>query len=223
MDYVVSFLICGIEVFLMWLYFKKLNLFKITPVNEEETAVFKTDNKQLYGSLALVAVMMVIATLFTVEHVTHYINHLKLILLFGIVAAAAVVDFKQTIIPNLLILIGLGLRGAIYIAEYVLYRDAFGAQFKSDLIGFAFGFGFLFIVSLISKNALGFGDVKLFGVIGLTAGAICTYYTLLFCLVVSAVVSAILLILKKKGRKDSIPFGPCIAVGYFMAILLSCY
>jgi len=40
---------------------------------------------------------------------------------------------------------------------------------------------------------------------------------------VSAIVSVVLLILKKKGRKDSIPFGPCILVGYFIALVLSCY
>lgn len=223
MDYAVSFLLCVIEIFLMWVYFKKLNIFQEESTDGEKIAALKNSNKQLYIALGLITVLIIVATLFTLKIVSNYVNYLKLILLFGIVAAAAVVDFKKTIIPNFLIVFGLGMRAVLYIAEFFLYKDTFIPQIKSDLLGFAFGFGFLLIVSLISGNALGFGDVKLFGVIGLMSGAICTYYTLLFCLFISTIVSVVLILLKKKGRKDSIPFGPCILLGYFIAIVLSCY
>ena len=223
MDYAVSFLLCAIEIFLLWVYFKKLNIFNKESIEGEEGTVAKGTGAQLYFFLGIIAVLMIVATVVTLDSVANYLNYLKLNLLFAIVAAAGVVDLKKTIIPNLLILVGLGVRVAIYVAEFFLYNEIFVPQIKSDLIGFAFGFGFLLIVSLISKGALGFGDVKLFGIIGLMSGAICTYYTLIFCLLVSALVSTVLLITKKKGRKDSIPFGPCILVGYFIAIVLSCY
>lgn len=223
MDYAVSFLICAVEIFLLWVYFSKTNIFEMRIADGEDGSAAKTNHIQLYGALAFIALMMIIATLLTMRNVANYLNYLKLILLLGIVSAAGVVDFKKTIIPNFLILTGLGFRVVIYIIEFFLFKETFVPQIKSDLLGFAFGFGFLLIVSLISRGALGFGDVKLFGVIGLLSGAICTYYTLIFCLLVSAVVSIILLILKKKSRKDSIPFGPCIAIGYFIALALSCY
>jgi len=223
MEYAVSFLICAVEIFLLWVYFKKLNIFASESIDGEEGSASKTNNAHLVGSLALTTAMMVAATLLTMKNVANYINYVKLILLLGIVSAAGIVDLKKTIIPNLLILIGLGSRVVIYIVEFFAFRDTFVPQLISDLIGFGFGFGFLLIVSLISRGALGFGDVKLFGIIGLMSGAICTYYTLIFCLLVSAIVSVVLLILKKKGRKDSIPFGPCILVGYFIALVLSCY
>ena len=101
--------------------------------------------------------------------------------------------------------------------------DNFKGIMISELIGFAVGFGLLAVVSLITKGAMGFGDVKLFGVIGLIGGAFCTYSTLLVSLIVSVIVSVIGMIRKKIGRKDAIPFGPCIAVGYLIVLFLASY
>ncbi len=132
-------------------------------------------------------------------------------------------DLKKTIIPNVLILIGLGIRGVIYVIEYFFYREVFFVQLKNDLFGFLIGFGILFFTSVITRGAIGFGDVKLFGIMGIFSGAICTYSTLLFSLFVSCVISIVLIIMKKKTRKDSIPFGPCIFVGYIIAMIVSSY
>ena len=225
MKYAVSILICAVEMILMWWYFRKLDVFHCDMANEErdERPAPKAKRTQLYGVLGFIAILMIVATILTLQNVANYLNYLKLILLFGIISAAGVIDFKKTIIPNLLILVGLGIRGVIYIAEFFLCKETFVPQLTSDLIGLAVGFGFLLIVSLLTKGALGFGDVKLFGIIGLMSGAICTYSTLIFALLVSTLVSIVLLIMKKKGRKDSIPFGPCIMMGYFVALVLSSY
>lgn len=223
MDYAVSFTICGLGVFLLWFYFKKLNLFAVSTGNGEKPSEMKVHNAQYIATIIVISLMMIASTFMLLKNVSNYVNYIKLIVLLGLVAAAAVVDLKKMIIPNLLILIGLGIRVVIYAVEYFLYREIILLQLKSDLIGFALGFGILLIVALITKGSLGFGDVKLFGVIGLTSGAICTYNTLIFSLVASALVSIALLITRKKGRKDSIPFGPCILIGYFVAIILSCY
>lgn len=223
MNYAVSFLICALEILLLWLYFRKQNIFEMESIEGEERTASKVDNTQISIAVSLIGMLLGVATVLTLENVANYLNYLKLILLLGIVAGAGVVDYKRTIIPNQFIIIGLIIRGVIYIAEYFIFSETFYSQLISDLIGVAFGFGFLLIVALISKGAIGFGDVKLFGVIGLLSGAICTYYTLLFSLVASAMVSLILLITKKKNRGDSIPFGPFILMGYFVAIVLSCY
>ncbi len=223
MIYFVSFLLCVVEVLLIWIYFKSKAVFVVCNGNVEANSTPKTNNHQMYAVLAVIFVMLLIASFITLKNVAYYLNYLKLIVLFGIVAAAAAVDLKKTIIPNFFILIGLGFRLIIYIIEFFAYKAIFWEQFKSDMIGVALGFGFLLIVSLITGGALGFGDVKLFGVIGIISGAICTYYTLILCLIVSTIISVVLLITKKKGRKDSIPLGPSILIGYFIALVLSCY
>ena len=91
------------------------------------------------------------------------------------------------------------------------------------MIGFGVGFVFLALVSVITKGSLGFGDAKLFGIIGITTGALCTYSTLLASLLVSVIFSVVSMACKKMSRKDSFPFGPFISAGYVIAVLLTSY
>lgn len=153
---------------------------------------------------------------------TEIISFIKLYGLFVLITAAALVDSKRRIIPNIIIVVGLAFRILLYVYE-ILTADDVKAILINDLIGLGIGFGLLAVVSLLSKGALGFGDVKLFGVIGIVGGAFCTYSTLLASLLISLVVSIIGLARKKMGRKDAFPFGPCIAIGYVITVLLSSY
>ena len=153
---------------------------------------------------------------------TTIVSFIKLYVLFVIVASAAIIDYKRRIIPNALIIFGLVFRIGVYAYEIFSKADI-KSILINDAIGLAVGFGLLAVVSLLTKGSVGFGDAKLFGVIGIIGGSFCTYSTLLVSLIVSTVVSLIGLAQKKIGRKDSIPFGPCIAIGYVIALLLTSY
>lgn len=224
MSYAFSLIICAIEIVLIAFYFRREKVFcaELSDSNEEQGLKYSSGKKYIY-TLIVISVCMIGASISIAYNVSNLANSAKLIILMGIVAAAAVIDLNKTIIPNVLILIGLAARVVIYAVEFFVYNDLFISQLKSDLIGFGIGFGILFIACVVTHGAVGFGDVKLFGIIGLLSGAICTYTTLIICLIVSTVASIVLLIAKKKKRKDSIPFGPCIAIGYYVAILLTCY
>lgn len=153
---------------------------------------------------------------------TSTINFVKLYGTGIIIFAAAIVDSKRRIIPNILIITGLVFRLLLYFWE--IFNDAeMSVILRNDLIGLVLGFGLLGIVSLVSKGALGFGDAKLFGIIGITCGTYCTYSTLLISLIFSVIVSVVGMLRKKMTRKDAFPFGPCIAVGYILTILLNSY
>lgn len=177
--------------------------------------------KQL-GMLIIICFVMALALQISLYKNTSIINLVKLYGVFVIVLCAAVVDIKRRIIPNQLIVIGLVFRLGVYVYELIVVEDI-QSVLVNDLIGFAIGFVFLAIVSLLTRGALGFGDAKLFGVIGMTCGSFCTYSTLLLSLIISAIVSVVNIARKKMGRKDSFPFGPCIAIGYAIAILLTSY
>lgn len=153
---------------------------------------------------------------------TTTVSFIKLYVLFLIVASAAIIDCKRRIIPNVLIIFGLVFRGGVYVYE-ILSKADIKSILINDLIGLAVGFGILAVVSLITKGSVGFGDAKLFGVIGIIGGSFCTYSTLLASLIISTVVALIGLARKKIGRKDSIPFGPCIAAGYIITLFLTSY
>ncbi len=154
---------------------------------------------------------------------TSGINFIKLFGLAFIVVCAGLIDSKRRIIPNSLIILGLIFRAGFYIYEMLCQTGELKSIFINDLLGFAIGFVLLAAVSLISKGALGFGDAKLFGIIGLISGSFCTYSTLLVSLVISTIVSFVSIARKKMGRKDAFPFGPCIAAGYILVVLLTSY
>ncbi len=153
---------------------------------------------------------------------TDTVSFAKLYGVFVIVMSAGLIDIKRRIIPNLLIICGLVFRSGIYVIEIIVSSDI-KAVILNDLVGFCIGFVFLAVVSFVTRGALGFGDVKLFGIIGMTCGSFCTYSTLVVSLIVSAVVSVVSIVRKKMGRKDSFPFGPCITAGYVIAVLLTSY
>lgn len=154
---------------------------------------------------------------------TSMLNLVKLYGLYIIVFSAGLIDGKRRIIPNLLIIIGLIFRLGIYVYEIFFSYTEIKPVLINDLIGFSIGFLLPAAVSLLTKGALGFGDAKLFGVIGLLSGPFCTYSTLLVSLVISSVVAVIGVARKKLGRKDAFPFGPCITAGYIIVLLLGSY
>lgn len=194
----------------------KLNLYK---PSEDGTIPYKGKNLIL---ITIICFVLAIAIQISLYKNTVFINFIKLYGLFLIVIIAGIIDSKRKIIPNILIIAGLIFRGAIYLYE-IFFTESIKEILFNDLLGFAIGFVFLAIVSFVTKGSLGFGDAKLFGVIGITAGSFCTYSTLLVSLLISTVISIINIARKKMGRKDSFPFGPCIATGYVIVILLTSY
>lgn len=134
---------------------------------------------------------------------------------------AAAVDYKVKKIPNQFLLASLIVRLAIYVVEFV--QDVPTAIFglKEDVLGAVIMGAFFFMISLIFKNSIGMGDVKLFALMGLYQGLSGVINSIFFSLVASFFVAVFLLLTKKKSRSDSIPFGPCILLGTLMALRLS--
>lgn len=186
---------------------------------QEETVPYK-DKRLILITIICFALSLVIQI--SLYKNTAIINFIKLYGLFIIVISSGIVDAKRKIIPNFFILCGLLFRVGLYIYEFI-FLESIKDILINDLIGLGIGFVFLAVISLVSKGAIGFGDAKLFGIIGITSGSFCTYSTLFVSLVVSTIVSVFSIATKKMSRKDSFPFGPCIAIGYVIAILLASY
>ncbi len=129
----------------------------------------------------------------------------------AVMVVIAFIDFYYMIIPNLIVLpaAAAGLAAAIALNPnrwWVYLVAAFGSSF------------FLFVLALIWPGGMGMGDVKLALLMGGVLGA--TVVVALFLAFLSgAVVGVILIVTKRKGRKDAIPFGPYLALGSVVALL----
>ncbi len=125
--------------------------------------------------------------------------------------AAAVIDIREQIIPNGLMIFGL-ITG---LALPIIYN---GFCLGDVLGGFMLGGGALLLVAVFSRGNLGGGDIKLMAVIGLFLGQRLTLVTLFVSFISGGLFGMIALITGKKKSKDSIPFGPFISGAAIFAL-----
>ncbi|SEO35119.1 prepilin peptidase [Propionispora vibrioides] len=89
----------------------------------------------------------------------------------------------------------------------------------SIIAGSLAGGGLLLLIAIASKGGMGGGDIKLATVLGIYLGAKLTLLALFLSFVIGGVVAVFILLFKRKGRRDCIPFGPFIAAGAFLSLL----
>ena len=78
---------------------------------------------------------------------------------------------------------------------------------------------FFLVVFLINPRGMGMGDIKLAGLIGLVTGFPLVLVALFIGIVIGGLVAIVLLILRKKGRKDFIPYGVFLGIGPIVVLL----
>ncbi len=130
------------------------------------------------------------------------------------------IDWKEGIIPNQMILAGIGFWILLSLLDIFVAQTMWQKVLFFSLIGGGFCGGVLLIVAIITKSALGMGDVKMFFVIGLLYGLSNTYAILFFSILVMAVISIVLLIAKKVTRKTAVPMAPFVAFGFLINVLM---
>ena len=90
----------------------------------------------------------------------------------------------------------------------------------SSLIAGAGAFLFFLIIMMAYPRGMGAGDVKLAGVLGLLVGFPAVLGAVWIAAVSGGIVAILLLLLRKKGRKDAIPFGPFLSLGAITVLLI---
>jgi prepilin signal peptidase PulO-like enzyme (type II secretory pathway) len=91
-----------------------------------------------------------------------------------------------------------------------------------DFIALLLGGGFFAVQWIVSRGRwVGSGDIILGAGIGALVGSISAmFHVLLFAYVIGALVAVCLLTIKYKSRKDHIAFGPFLALGTYIVLLL---
>ncbi len=128
-------------------------------------------------------------------------------------------DFKYGLIPFPTIAIGC----SVTLFYFVLYTtpDTFQNHIIASLGAFLF---FLFLFVVTRGRGMGFGDVMLVLFMGLLLGYPNIIIALYMSFVIGALVSVLLIMYgKKKLRHDTIPFGPFLVSGTFIALYWGSY
>lgn len=184
-------------------------------------AIFPKNTKQLiFGLGMIVSIGLVTFSMLYLYKEYSWIFYMKRIIICAVLWYFSFVDFRKHIIPNKVLLCLLILRIVILIAEIVLERDTIRQEIVSDLIASAGVVVFFVIIRLLIKNGIGFGDIKLFAIIGLFMGVRSVLTVVFLSFFVSFFASLYSLISKKKTKKDQMAFAPFILVGTMLSIVL---
>lgn len=147
--------------------------------------------------------------------------NIKRMVLLAIIWPIAYIDLKTLRIPNLFVIYGLICRGIILVFEFFLGNPYIWQSLLSEAIASGALLLAAGLCALVVKNGIGFGDMKLFIVMGLMLSLDGIWSAVFLALVVSFFIALFVLITKKKSRKDAIPFGPALVIGTFLSICLS--
>lgn len=147
--------------------------------------------------------------------------NIKRMVLLGLLWPVAYIDFKTYRIPNLYIIFGLICRAVILVFELLLENPYVWPTLISEGIASVSLVVASLLCILVVKNGIGFGDIKLFIVMGLFLSLDGIWSAIFLTLVVSFFAAVFLLLSKKKTRKDSMPFGPAIVIGTYLSVFLT--
>ena len=147
---------------------------------------------------------------------------IKYAILTPMLISAFIIDYKLQIIPNRLNLTIFEF-GIIFTFIYGLSNVAISINM---LLGMLVGAGIFFFITLVGgmlygKEAMGFGDVKLMGAIGLYFGLSNIIIITLVSFLIGAILSVILLATKMKSTNEYIPFGPFIVIATFISMYIT--
>ncbi len=142
----------------------------------------------------------------------------ELIFVAGLVALAFI-DYDHLLLPRAVVYPVTGLVfGALLLATVI--QGAWHRLLVAVICGVV-EFAILFMINFISPKAMGFGDVRFGGLIGLALGWLGWQYAFFGFLagnLVGVVVSLILIAAGRSTRKTPIPFGVFLSVGAVLAI-----
>ena len=132
-----------------------------------------------------------------------------------------VIDIDSHKLPNLIVLPSYIVVAALLLIASVIYGDF--SQLLRAAIGGAALFAAYLIMALVYPGGMGFGDVKLAGVIGLLLGFL-GWGTLVVgafsAFLLGGLFGIALLVLRRANRKSGIPFGPWMLAGAWLGIFI---
>ncbi|GGC92571.1 hypothetical protein GCM10011512_19560 [Tersicoccus solisilvae] len=146
----------------------------------------------------------------------------------GLVALGAVltvIDVRRHRLPDRLVLPGTAVSALLWVAAFAVAGPAAGgtAGIVRTLAGGVVLFGGYLLLRIIHPPGMGFGDVKLAGLLGLHLGAagwahVAAGTVLAFLL--GGLVGAALLLARRVRWRSAIPFGPFMLAGAVVALVL---
>lgn len=120
----------------------------------------------------------------------------------------------------------IGGKASAYCLLPTAYYEIVG--FKNSLAGLLLGGGLFYLIAIVSRGGMGGGDIKMMAMVGAFMGWKAILLTTFIGSLSGSLVGIFLMVVKGKGRKSKIPFGPFLALGalatlFFGKVILQWY
>ena len=143
------------------------------------------------------------------------------LVVFAALLAISAVDLERFIVPNRILYPALFLAAPLLVVAAAL--DDEWSSLVGSLVGRALAWVLLFAIHMASPKGMGFGDVRLAGLVGMLLGWLSIGHVLLglfLAFLAAAVVGVGLMVAGVRGRKDRVPFGPFLALGAIASVFV---
>ena len=136
-------------------------------------------------------------------------------LLVSLLIVISIIDLESKFIYSSTTMLGV-LLAVIYIIIGAYLGEV---KILNNLLGGLIGYGIIFLIVILT-GAMGEGDADIAGICGLFMGIKGILVTLFMAIILGGIFASIALILKLKDRKSEIAFGPYIAMGTLVWMLI---
>lgn len=184
---------------------------------------FQTVKGLLPRQWVLIACCLLLNALVAVKTFTvpiDYFFYARTLIVAVLLAVVLIIDWNSRTIPNCIILTILVIGVLIYLLQLIVAIEAFKLAIIGAAVGLLGNFILFYVMSRITKEGIGMGDVKLLAALGWMTGVQTTLASVLFSLLLCSALALVLIFTKKKQASDSVPFGPFIYFGYMIALLI---
>lgn len=173
------------------------------------------------GQIVMIASNVILALFLSVVYTADPLIILRVIFLCTILYVCAWTDCMSYLIPNKILLLALLFWAVLFLAEAVLKPW----NIRYEIIGDGISAAALLLAGILCRllvpGSVGYGDLKLFIILGLYLGAGNTWGAVFYTLLASFVVSLLLLVTKRASRKSVMPFAPFLLFGTVAAVFLN--
>ncbi|WP_294521847.1 A24 family peptidase [uncultured Anaerovibrio sp.] len=178
------------------------------------TPFFSLGKGKTGGSL-----LTTVATVFPLAMgaVTGLVHGYNLPLLLSVLVAA--VFLLQFTISDLLWQLIFDKQLALFALLGLLRILLLNGPFLDYVLAAGVGGGIFWLMAVITRGGIGGGDVKLIAALGLWLGTDLLYQTVVWGIILGGVGAILLLVTKKRQRKEAFPYGPYFAISGLVMLI----
>jgi len=130
-----------------------------------------------------------------------------------------VIDLEHGLILNRVVYPGMIVALLLSLYPWPWFSESIGMRVAYAALGGAAGFAVFLLIALVSRGGMGWGDVKLAALMGLAIGFPLVFVAIIMAAILGGIVAVALMIAKKRTRRQTIPFGPFLALAAMVTLL----